>query len=71
MQRRALQTRQLQPHSWLSQPSSIMRVPAAALAVLLLVAICSLAQADLSVSRSAGHPKDGRLSFPRREPQPH
>ncbi|NXI29139.1 CCL3 protein, partial [Sterrhoptilus dennistouni] len=36
-----------------------MRVPAAALAVLLLAAICSLAQADLRVSRSAGHPEDG------------
>ncbi|NWT94629.1 CCL3 protein, partial [Urocynchramus pylzowi] len=34
-----------------------MRVPAAALAVLLLVAICSLAEADLSVSRSAEPPK--------------
>ncbi|NXX33006.1 CCL4 protein, partial [Nicator chloris] len=34
-----------------------MRVFAAALAVLLLVAICSLAEADLRVSRSAGHSK--------------
>ncbi|XP_039921115.1 C-C motif chemokine 4 homolog [Hirundo rustica] len=36
-----------------------MRVLAAALAVLLLVAICSLAQADLRVSRNAGLPENG------------
>ncbi|KAM4899896.1 C-C motif chemokine 3-like [Sylvia borin] len=36
-----------------------MRVAAATLAVLLLVAICSLAQADLRVSRSAEPSKKG------------
>ncbi|XP_066041011.1 C-C motif chemokine 3-like [Chamaea fasciata] len=36
-----------------------MKVPAAALAVLLLVAICSLAQDDFNDSRSAGPSKTG------------
>lgn len=48
-----------------------MRVLAATLAVLLLVAICSPAEADHRVSRNAAFSVNGRFSFPRREPHPH
>ncbi|XP_064275424.1 C-C motif chemokine 3-like [Passer domesticus] len=41
-----------------------MRVPAAAMAVLLLVAICSLAEADLRVSRSAPPAKNNARNTP-------
>uniref|UniRef100_A0A8C3QKJ4 Chemokine interleukin-8-like domain-containing protein n=1 Tax=Cyanoderma ruficeps TaxID=181631 RepID=A0A8C3QKJ4_9PASS len=43
-----------------------MRVPAAALALLLLVAICSPAQADLRVSRNLCCPRTISRPFPRR-----